>query len=54
MIYINTLKIQTILNQKNWKNRMTTVDYRALTPLIYNHINPYGEFKIDMNTRITL
>lgn len=33
---------------------MTTEDYRALTPLIYNHINPYGEFHMDLDKRLAL
>ena len=33
---------------------MTQEDFRALTPLIYNHVNPYGNFDLDMNERITI
>jgi len=29
-------------------------DLRALTPLIYAHITPYGRFKLDMNERLPL
>lgn len=29
-------------------------DLRALTPLIYAHINPYGIFELDMNERLPL
>jgi hypothetical protein len=29
-------------------------DLRALTPLIYAHITPYGTFKLDMNERLLL
>lgn len=31
---------------------MAPEDFRALTPLIYSHINPYGNFNLDMNERI--
>ncbi len=27
---------------------------RALTPLIYQHINPYGNFELNMDERIPL
>ncbi|KMT63342.1 Tn3 family transposase [Listeria newyorkensis] len=54
MIYMNTLKIQSVLSKKEWQNKMEAEDYRALTPMIYNHINPYGEFHIDMKKRIHL
>jgi hypothetical protein len=26
----------------------------ALTPLIWEHVNPYGRFDLDMNTRLAL
>ena len=29
-------------------------DLSALTPLIWEHVNPYGRFELDMNTRIPL
>nr|WP_294043155.1 hypothetical protein [Thiolapillus sp.] len=29
-------------------------DFRALTPLIYAHVNPYGIFELDMNTRLPI
>jgi TnpA family transposase len=54
MVYINTLLIQDILSEPEWKAQMTPTDLRALTPLIYNHINPYGVFVLDMNQRLPL
>lgn len=33
---------------------MTPEDLRALSPLIYSHINPYGIFKLDMMERIPI
>jgi hypothetical protein len=33
---------------------MTADDLRALTPLIYNHVNPYGNFRLDMEQRLAL
>jgi hypothetical protein len=29
-------------------------DRPALTPLIYSHINPYGRFELDMETRLPI
>ena len=46
--------IQQILSQKKWKDVLTPEDYRALTPLIYAHINPYGHFNLNMNERIII
>jgi hypothetical protein len=31
--------------------RITAEDFRALSPLMYTHINPYGTFELDMTTR---
>jgi len=33
---------------------MTPEDFRALTPLVYAHINPYGTFKLNMAERLPL
>jgi hypothetical protein len=27
---------------------------RALTPLIYSHVTPYGTFRLDMNQRLAI
>lgn len=54
MVYINTLMIQQVLAQPHWQGKMTLRDYAALTPLVWEHINPYGRFDLDMNTRLDL
>ncbi len=54
MVYINTLMIQTMLAQPHWQERLTPRDYAALTPLIWEHVNPYGRFELDMSTRLAL
>jgi TnpA family transposase len=54
LVYINTLKIQHVLQEKEWADQMAAEDYRALTPLIYNHINPYGEFRMDLDQQLAL
>jgi hypothetical protein len=33
---------------------MKPEDLRALTPLIWSHINPYGLFRLDMNERLQI
>ena len=52
MVYINTLMIQQVLAQPHWSDRLTAADLIALTPLIWDHVNPYGRFELDMDTRI--
>ncbi len=54
LAYLNTLLIQDVLNTPEWKNKLTNEDLRALTPLIYQHINPYGTFELDMLKRISI
>ena len=55
MVYINTLMLQQILAQPKWaNNKLTPRDLRALTPLIWDHVNPYGRFELDMNDRLPL
>lgn len=52
MVYINTLMIQQIIKEKNLMNKLTAEDKRAITPLIYEHINPYGSFTLDLKQRL--
>ena len=52
LVYINTLMFQEILADPAWMVRMTKADLRALTPLIYHHVNPYGTFTLDLTTRL--
>ena len=52
LVYVNTLMIQSVLAQEHWSKKLTATDLRAITPLIFGHVNPYGTFKLDMNSRI--
>lgn len=54
MVYINTLMIQKILSESEWKERLTEEDKRALTPLLHGHINPYGLVSLDMGARLEI
>ena len=54
MVYINTLMLQQVLAQPQWSERLTPRDLRALTPLIWEHVNPYGRFDLDMDTRLPI
>jgi TnpA family transposase len=54
MVYINTLMLQQVLTQPKWANKLTPRDLAALTPLIWDHVNPYGRFELDMNDRLPL
>jgi TnpA family transposase len=54
LVYINTLMIQQVLAEPAWQDRLIAADLRALTPLLWAHINPYGTFALDMHTRLPL
>jgi TnpA family transposase len=54
LVYVNTLMIQRVLGEAAWMRKLTEEDLRALTPLIYAHVNPYGRFELDMATRLPL
>ena len=44
MVYMHTLVIEKVLAQLRWHGRLTPRDYPALTPLIWEHVNPYRRF----------
>ena len=54
LVYVNTLMIQRVLAEPLWMQRMGQDELRALTPLIYAHVNPYGRFSLDMSTRLAI
>ncbi|MCF6768539.1 Tn3 family transposase [Thiotrichales bacterium 19S11-10] len=54
MVYINTLLLQEIIIKNDWLAKLTPEDKRSITPLIYEHINPYGLFPIDLDKRIDI
>jgi hypothetical protein len=54
LVYINTLMMQRILSEKDWLKLMHLDDLRALTPLTWGHINPYGTFRLDLDERLLI
>ncbi len=40
--WLPTLMIQRILARPEWRNALTPEDLRALTPLLFAHVTPYG------------
>lgn len=52
LVYVNTRMMQSVLAEPIWATRLTDRDYRGLSPLIYSHINPYGQFDVDLGKRI--
>ena len=54
LVYVNTLMIQQVLAEPAWQGRLTAVDLRALSPLKWQHVNPYGTFLLNMQERLPL
>jgi TnpA family transposase len=52
LVYINTLMLQQVLTDPAHVQGMQPEDWRALTPLIYSHITPYGSFHLDLSERL--
>jgi len=44
LVYINTLLVQQVARE----------DLRALTPLFYGHVTPYGVFRLDLEERLAI
>lgn len=54
LVYVNTLMLQHVLAERDWRTRMTDADLRGLTPLTWAHVTPYGVFDLDMDARLDL
>lgn len=54
LVYVNTLMIEQVLAEPECRGRLTPVDHRALSPLKWQHVNPYGTFALNMHERIPL
>jgi Tn3 transposase DDE domain len=54
LVHINTMLLQRILSEPAWSTRLSEADRRALTPLFWTHVNPYGKFTLDMDTQLDL
>ena len=54
LVYINTLMLQRVLTEPKWGARLTAEELRALTPLIYTNVNPYGLIRLDTSQRLRI
>lgn len=54
LAHVNTLLMQQVLADPKWADALTDADRRALSPLFWTHVNPYGRFELDMNRRLDL
>ena len=54
LVHVNTLLVQRVLRDGEWRDRLSADDRRALTPLFWSHVNPYGRFRLDMDKHLDL
>jgi TnpA family transposase len=53
-VYINTLMLQDVLADPEWAELLKPADRRGLTPLFWQHVQPYGEVRLDVAKRLSL
>ena len=49
LMLINTILVERTIEREGLWERLSAEDLRALTPLFHGHINPYGQFALDLN-----
>jgi TnpA family transposase len=49
LMLINTLLVERTIVQHQLLTQLSEADRRALTPLFYEHVNPYGLFALDLD-----
>lgn len=54
LVHVNTLLMQEVLANPKRADKLTDADRGALSPLFWTHVNPYGRFELDMNSRLDL
>ncbi len=54
LVHVTTLLLQDILSEEKWQKRLTDADRRALSPLFWTPVNPYGRFELDMHSHLAL
>jgi hypothetical protein len=48
-VLINTILVEQTIEREGLWERLSAEDLRALTPLFHGHINPYGQFALDLD-----
>lgn len=49
LMLINTLLVERTIEEHQLLEQLNEADQRALNPLFYEHVNPYGLFAVDLN-----
>ncbi len=53
-VYIDPLMLQDVLADPEWAELLKPADRRGLTPLFWQHVQPYGEVRLDVAKRLPL
>ncbi len=54
LVYINTLMLQDVPADPAWSVLLKPADRRGLTSLFWQHVEPYGEVRLDVAKRLPL
>jgi hypothetical protein len=54
LVHMNTFLVQEVLKDPEWAGRLTDDDRRALSPLFWAHVKPYGRFDLDVSAHLDL
>lgn len=54
LVYINRLMLPDVLADPEWAELLKPADRRGLTPLFWQHVQPYGEVRLDVAKRLPL
>lgn len=54
LVYVNTLLLQRVLADPKWAKKLTAEDRRGLNALFWTNVNPYGTFRLDLDSRLDL
>ncbi|MEV6324944.1 Tn3 family transposase [Nocardia sp. NPDC051787] len=54
LVHINTLLLQAVLEDPEFHDLVGDTERRAMSPLFWSNVNPYGRFRLDMTTRLDL
>jgi TnpA family transposase len=49
LMLINTILVEQTIERHKLMERLSVEDLRALSPLFYEHVNPYGIFELDLD-----
>lgn len=54
LVHVNTLLLQAVLETPRFHDLIGPDERRALTPLFWTHVTPYGRFTLDMTSHLDL